>query len=55
VPDDVDIRFRYGMGRWPGQTADKLYEDEILAVCNPDYLKCRPSLRTPADLLVDKI
>jgi DNA-binding transcriptional LysR family regulator len=55
VPEDVDIRFRYGMGKWPGQTADKLYEDEILAVCNPDYLKRRPGLRTPADLLGERL
>jgi DNA-binding transcriptional LysR family regulator len=53
--EDVDIRFRYGVGRWPGHTADKLYDDEILAVCSPDYLKRRPALRTPADLLGERL
>jgi DNA-binding transcriptional LysR family regulator len=38
-----------------GHTAEKLYEDEILAVCSPDYLKRRPGLRTPADLLGDRL
>src|SRR5215475_7120075 len=55
VAEDVDIRFRYGMGKWPGYTADKLYEDEILAVCSPSYLKRRPTLRTPADLLGERL
>jgi len=55
VAEDVDIRFRYGTGKWPGYTADKLYEDEILAICSPDYLKRRPGLRTPADLLGERL
>jgi DNA-binding transcriptional LysR family regulator len=55
LAEDVDIRFRYGTGKWPGYTADKLYEDEILAVCSPDYLKRRPGLRTPADLLGERL
>jgi DNA-binding transcriptional LysR family regulator len=55
LPEDVDIRFRYGTGKWPGFTADKLYEDEILAVCSPSYLQRRPALRSPADLLGERL
>jgi len=55
LAEEVDIRFRYGTGKWPGYTADKLYEDEILAVCSPGYLRRRPGLRTPADLLNERL
>lgn len=55
LTEDVDIRFRYGLGKWPGYTADKLYDDEILAVCSPDYLRRRPGLRAPSDLLGERL
>jgi DNA-binding transcriptional LysR family regulator len=53
--EDVDIRFRYGTGKWPGYTAEKLYDDEILPVCSPAYLRRRPALRTPGDLLSERL
>ncbi len=35
----VDLRIRYGNGRWPGETADLLFEDSLYPVCGPEFLE----------------
>lgn len=34
---DVELAVRYGRGNWPGEESDKLFDDEIIAVCSPDF------------------
>jgi DNA-binding transcriptional LysR family regulator len=36
---DVDLRFRYGDGEWPGEIAVKLYDDRIHPVASPDFVR----------------
>ncbi|HMO45425.1 MAG TPA: transcriptional regulator GcvA [Rubrivivax sp.] len=45
----VDIGVRYGMGVWPGLTAEKLMDEQVYPVCSPELLRSRP-LRKPGDL-----
>lgn len=45
----IDIGVRYGGGRWPGLTAEKLMDEEIFPVCSP-ALRDGLDLREPADL-----
>jgi len=47
----IDLAIRYGSGNWPGVDAIHLMDNEIFPVCSPTYLKTRPRLREPADLL----
>jgi LysR family glycine cleavage system transcriptional activator len=47
----IDLAIRYGSGRWPEVEATHLMDNEIFPVCAPAYLKTRPRLRAPADLL----
>lgn len=46
----VDIGVRYGAGRWPGLTADKLMDEEIYPVCSPQFLHQHRQILKPADL-----
>lgn len=39
---DVDLRFRYGDGDWPGEIAAKLYDDRILPVASPAFAREHP-------------
>lgn len=36
---DVDLRIRYGDGEWPGEIAAKMYDDRILPVASPDFVR----------------
>lgn len=49
--ENIDICIRYGDGRWAEGTARFLFEEEIFPVCSPDYLRTRPAIDAPADLL----
>ena len=40
--DGVDVAVAFGRGQGPGFTAERLFGDEIIAVCHPDYLAGRP-------------
>lgn len=53
--EDVDILIRYGSGQLPGYVGHKLFHDELIAVCSPAYLKRRPPLQAPADLLGERL
>ena len=48
---EADIALRYGLHPRGGLHVDRLFDDEIFPVCSPRYLKDRPPLKTPADLL----
>jgi len=40
-PNWVDLRIRYGRGKWPGLHVVKLFDEEIFPVCHPDLLSGR--------------
>lgn len=44
--DGVDLAIRYGQGVWPGATARKLMDEQIIPVCSPQF---KPA--TLADIL----
>ncbi|HEY4091640.1 MAG TPA: transcriptional regulator GcvA [Luteibacter sp.] len=50
VTQRIDIGVRYGAGRWPGLTAEKLMDEEVYPVCSPDLLREHERLRQPGDL-----
>ena len=43
--DEIDLAIRYGHGRWPGLTADRLMAEDWRPLCSPDL-----ELASPADL-----
>ena len=47
---DFDLAIRYGSGRYPGLTVEKLLENEVFPACSPRLLQTGPPLRTPDDL-----
>ncbi len=47
----IDLAIRYGSGHWPGVEAIHLMDNEVFPVCAPGYLRARPGLREPRDLL----
>ena len=47
----IDVAVRYGSGNWPGVTATHLFDNDIWPICAPEYLKQRPALKRPQDLL----
>jgi LysR family transcriptional regulator, glycine cleavage system transcriptional activator len=50
VAQRIDIGVRYGLGSWPGLTADKLMDEEIYPVCAPQLLGKRGRLQKPSAL-----
>ncbi|WP_378946993.1 transcriptional regulator GcvA [Mesorhizobium sp. ANAO-SY3R2] len=48
--DDVDVAIRFGMGKYPGLRADRLFDNMIIPVCSPNLLRDGPPLRVPRDL-----
>jgi LysR family glycine cleavage system transcriptional activator len=46
----VDVGVRYGAGRWPGLTAEKLLDEAVYPVCSPTLFGDGRRLRRPADL-----
>ena len=50
VSQQIDIGVRYGTGRWPGLTAEKLMDEEIYPVCSPQLLREHWRLQKPSDL-----
>lgn len=47
---DYDIAIRYGGGKWPNLSAEKLFNDATYPVCNPAMLEGPHPLRVPEDL-----
>lgn len=50
VAQRIDLGVRYGVGSWPGLTADKLMDEEVYPVCSPELLRGPERLRKPSDL-----
>lgn len=50
VSQRIDIGVRYGLGIWPGLTAEKLMDEEVYPVCSPEMLRDSDRLTQPADL-----
>lgn len=50
VAQRVDIGVRYGMGSWPGLTAEKMMDEEVYPVCSPQLLREHWRLKKPNDL-----
>ena len=40
-PNWVDLRIRYGRGKWPGLQVTKLFDEDIFPVCSPALLEGR--------------
>ena len=45
-----DCAIRLGRGDWPGLGAERLYREELVAACSPQWLAAR-RIRTPGDLV----
>jgi LysR family glycine cleavage system transcriptional activator len=52
--NEADLAIRFGRGHYPGLESIDLFEDEILPVCSPDYLKLHP-IAKPRDLLLHRL
>lgn len=48
---DFDLCIPLGRGQWPGYQSWTFAEEELLAVCSPDYLSKVGSMRGPEDLV----
>jgi LysR family glycine cleavage system transcriptional activator len=55
LEDDLDLVVLYGPGDWPGYASTLLFGDDIIPVCSPGYRAERPEMRTPADLLAERL
>lgn len=49
--DEVDLVIEYARRPLEGEGVVRLFDEAILAVCSPDYLRGRPVPRRPADLV----
>ncbi|WP_372882165.1 transcriptional regulator GcvA [Psychromonas sp.] len=47
----IDIGVRYGLGKWPGLTAEKLMEEEVYPVCSPNLLREQRRFHQPSELI----
>jgi LysR family glycine cleavage system transcriptional activator len=52
--NEADLAIRFGRGHYPGLESIDLFEDEILPVCSPAYLKRHP-IAKPKDLLQHRL
>lgn len=50
VAQRIDVGVRYGRGRWPGLTAERLMDEEIYPVCSPALLLKAQQPRAPTEL-----
>lgn len=50
VAQRVDIGVRYGLGSWPGLTAEKLLDEEVYPVCSAKLMREQWRLCKPSDL-----
>lgn len=44
-----------GTGEWPGLEAHFIFSRGLIPVCSPSYLRSRPNVREPSDLLSEKL
>lgn len=45
---EVELRVRYGLGAWPDETAELLFEDTIYPVCGPGFARRHPRIEAKA-------
>ena len=51
IPSDgLDIRIRFGFGRYPGLQVDKIFDEAVVPMCSPRLFEGEHPLRTPDDL-----
>jgi LysR family glycine cleavage system transcriptional activator len=55
VAQRIDIGVRYGIGTWPGLSAEKLMTEEVYPVCSPELLRRQRRLRKPSDLVKETL
>lgn len=55
VAQRIDVGVRYGLGHWPGLTAEKLMDEEVYPVCSPRLLREQGRLREPRDLAAETL
>jgi len=48
--EGMDFAIRFGVGRYPGLIAERLFEESLFPVCSPRLLQGEPPLRRPEDL-----
>ena len=48
--DDIDVAIRFGGGKYPGLSSDRLFDNVIVPVCSPHLLERGPPLTEPRDL-----
>ncbi len=53
--DEVDLTIEYARRPLAGAGVRRLFDEEILAVCSPDYLRQRRPPQAPADLLEETL
>jgi LysR family transcriptional regulator, glycine cleavage system transcriptional activator len=46
---EVDLRIRYGDGKWPEETAIKLFDDVVVAVASPEFGR-KHKVKDPTEL-----
>lgn len=51
VAEGIDVGLRYGDGYWPGLQATRLFAVGSFPVCSPGYMRDRPPMSAPEDLL----
>ncbi len=49
-PNWVDLRIRYGRGKWPGLQVTKLFDEDVFPVCSPRLLEQREPPASVAEL-----
>lgn len=51
----IDVQLRLGDGGWPDYDAIPLWREEVVALGSPEYLANCPPIRTPADLVQQRL
>ncbi len=48
--EGLSLEIRYGDGKWPGFTSERLTEEEFFPVCAPEICNRSPRLENPSDI-----
>lgn len=47
---EADLAIRHGLGNWEGLEVIRFLDDELQAVCSPDFRNAHPEIKAPRDL-----
>lgn len=47
---EADLAIRHGLGNWEGLEVIRFLDDELQAVCSPDFRDAHPQIKEPRDL-----